>query len=209
LQDGASAVAGIKSAEAQRNIKILSSLPTGAESSEQSPSSSAKQVAAASSPLSDAIANASAQADAENAMTGAMAEVAAENSAREQQDASNASLLGYDSLWAKTAGLQGTPLDWKRQDVVGELEQSRYFVILMAYDFQLAWKQKKHKLLWETRFSISERHNPFDEALEGMARYASQYFGEDTRGLVKAAIPLGRVDIGNPTSIGTVEAPPK
>jgi len=38
-------------------------------------------------------------------------------------------------------------------------------VVLMAYDFQLLWKEKKHKLLWETRFSIRQRHNDFDRQL--------------------------------------------
>jgi len=77
----------------------------------------------------------------------------------------------------------------------------------MAYDFQLMWKQKKHKLLWETRFSISERKNAFDKALPFMARYASQYFGRATDGILRTQVQNGRVDIGDVKSLGTVDEP--
>jgi hypothetical protein len=74
----------------------------------------------------------------------------------------------------------------------------------MAYDFQLLWKAKKHKLLWETRFSIRQRHHDFDKDLPTMAQYASQYFGQDSGGLVHKEIPLGHVDIGDVKSLGEV-----
>ena len=120
-------------------------------------------------------------------------------------NAKNASLLGYDSWWDATAGFEGTPLEHRRDDMVAELEHDRYFVILMAYDFQLMWKEKKHKLLWETRFSIRQRHNNFDDALAGMAKAASEYFGQNTGGLVRRDTPLGRVDIGTVKALGTVD----
>ena len=55
----------------------------------------------------------------------------------------------------------------------------------MAYDFQLLWKEKKHKLLWETRFSVRENRNDFGKALPAMSQYASRYFGQDTHGLIR------------------------
>jgi hypothetical protein len=79
----------------------------------------------------------------------------------------------------------------------------------MAYDFQLLWKEKKHKLLWETRFSISERRNQFDKALPIMARYASQYFGQASNGLVRTRVPEGNVDIKEPTLIEFLSEPKK
>jgi hypothetical protein len=96
-----------------------------------------------------------------------------------------------------------------RTDVESEIEENRYFVVLMAYDFQLMWKEKKHKLLWETRFSISERRNEFDKALPVMARYASQYFGQPTNGLLRTRVLGGKVDIGEMKSFGEVEEPRK
>jgi hypothetical protein len=134
----------------------------------------------------------------------AMGAVEAENRARDKEDALNASMLGYDSWWLQTAYYKDTPLDIFRQDMLDELENDRYFVVLMAYDFQMMWKQKKHKLLWETRFSIRQRHHDFDKDLPAMAQYASRYFGQDSGGLVRESIPFGHVDIGDLKSLGTV-----
>jgi len=120
-------------------------------------------------------------------------------------DARNAALLGYSDELAQ----QGTRARRERGDLIEEIEFSRYFVVLMAYDFQLMWKQKKHKLLWETRFSIRQRHHEFDRDLPVMAQFASQYFGQDSHGLVHEKIPLGRVDVGEPKSLGEVGAPSK
>ncbi len=134
----------------------------------------------------------------------AMGAVEAENRMRDKEDALNASMLGYDSWWLQTADYKDTPLDIFRQDMLNELENDRYFVVLMAYDFQLMWRQKKHKLLWETRFSIRQRQHEFDKDLPAMAAYASKFFGQDSQGLVREAIPLGHVDIGEMKSLGSV-----
>jgi hypothetical protein len=144
------------------------------------------------------------QVDADNAMAGSLALVAAENRTRDQIDSRNASLLGYDSWWDATSGSMGTTLEHRRQDMLDELEQDRYFVILMAYDFQAMWKQKKHKLLWETRFSIRQRGTVFDKQLTLIAQSASRYFGKDSNGLIHEDIPVGHVDIGTLQSLGPV-----
>ncbi len=123
--------------------------------------------------------------DEENAATSAMMALQAENAMRRRIDVRNARMLGYDSLWDSTAKLEGTPLDTRRNDMLDELEDGRYFVVLMAYDFQLMWKEKKHKLLWETRFSISGRGHEFNKELAAMAKSASRYFGQDSHGLVR------------------------
>jgi hypothetical protein len=131
-----------------------------------------------------------------------------ENQQRAQTDFYNASMLGYDSegVIGTEFGLyvRGTPLAVHRDELVAEIEDNRYFVVLMAYDFQMMWKDKKHKLLWETRFSIRQRHNNFDKDLAAMAKAASQYFGQNTHGLVRKDVPLGRVVIGSVQSLGTV-----
>jgi hypothetical protein len=127
------------------------------------------------------------------------------NRARDRMDFSNALMLGYDSpgLIGTEQGnyARGTAFGVDRDDLYTEIEENRYFVVLMAYDFQLLWKEKKHKLLWETRFSISERHNRFDKALPVMARYASQYFGQDSNGLLRTRVPEGKVEVKEPTLI--------
>jgi hypothetical protein len=86
--------------------------------------------------------------------------------------------------------------------LIDDVEDDRYFVVLMAYDFQLLWKEKKHKLLWETRFSIRQRRNAFDQQLAAMAQYASRYFGQDSHGLIRQPIPEGQVILGELKVVG-------
>jgi hypothetical protein len=132
-----------------------------------------------------------------------------ENQQRAHQDFMNASMLGYDTedVIGTDYGnnVRGTPMALHRQTLVDEIEDNRYFVVLMAYDFQMLWKQKKHKLLWETRFSLRQRHNEFDRDLEGMARAAEAYFGQNSAGLIHRPVPVGRVDIGPMKVVGAPE----
>jgi hypothetical protein len=146
-------------------------------------------------------------------MSEAMTLVDMENHQRDSLDLTNARMLGYDSegLIGTDYGnnIRGTAFAARRTELIEEIEENRYFVVLMAYDFQLLWKEKKHKLVWETRFSISERRNAFDKALPVMAQYASQYFGQDSKGLLRTRVPEGQVKVGEPRSLGEVDAPRK
>jgi hypothetical protein len=139
-----------------------------------------------------------------DAVTVAIAAVQAENRIRDLENRNNAMMLGYDSWWANTYNApNGTPLEIRKRDMLNELEEDRYFVVLMAYDFQLLAHAKKHKLLWETRFSIREHVNEFDKQLPAMALEASKYFGRDSDGLVHATLPDGHVDLGDLRNLGT------
>jgi hypothetical protein len=135
------------------------------------------------------------------------------NHVRDQLDFKNAAMIGYSAsgLIGTEEGnyLKHTALGIDQKDQVAEIEENRYFVVLMAYDFQLLWKGKKHKLLWETRFSISQRHNQFDKALPVMARYASQYFGQPSKGLERTRVPEGTVEVKPPTLIEFLTEPKK
>ncbi|HEY4299984.1 MAG TPA: hypothetical protein VGM73_03855 [Candidatus Didemnitutus sp.] len=141
-------------------------------------------------------------ASAGNAFFTAMGIVQMEEERRERLDADNAAMLGYDSWWGDTSQLKNTVFDGRRNDMIEELEEDRYFVVLMAYDFQLLWKEKKHKLLWETRFSIRERHNDFDKQLAAMSSAASRYFGQESKGLRHKPAPEGQVEAGELKVIG-------
>ena len=144
------------------------------------------------------------QAESENALTGAYAAVAAENHLRDDADTRNAALLGYGSELIATSGLEMTAMRNRRQDLIAEIEENRYLVILMAYDFQELWKHKTHKLLWITRLSVRERGTDFTKVLPAMVQYGSQYFGQDSHGLLRKALPKGRVDVGEVKSLGEV-----
>jgi hypothetical protein len=135
---------------------------------------------------------------------GAMAAVLAENWQRDQVDMRNAMLLGYDTALSETSDVGATPSSRRRDDLIAELEEDRYFVVLMAYDYQALWKHRKHSLLWVTRFSVRERGADFEKLLPAMVGYASQYFGQDSHGLLRRPLPEGHVEIGEPKSLGTV-----
>jgi hypothetical protein len=112
-------------------------------------------------------------------------------------DTRNAALLGYLDELAKS----GSGANRSNGDLINEVEFSRYFVVLLAYDFQLLWRHNQRKLLWESRFSIREQGNDFTMALPAMAKYASVYFGKDSHGLLRTRVPDGRIYMGDPTVI--------
>jgi hypothetical protein len=124
------------------------------------------------------------------------------NQQRDRQNLNNAMILGYLPEMKRTADYAMTALHLVQQDIVDDVEENRYFVVLLAYDFQTLWKQKQRKLLWETRFSLPERHNDFGKELGTMSRYASRYFGKDSDGLIRKPLPEVRIIIGEPKFIG-------
>jgi hypothetical protein len=79
---------------------------------------------------------------------------------------------------------------------VDEVEESRYYVVLIAYDFQLLQKHKQRKMLWQTRYSIPERRHDFSKELAAMTQSASRFFGQDSGGLVRKPLPATNVTLG-------------
>jgi hypothetical protein len=124
------------------------------------------------------------------------------NRQRDDADMKNAMLLGYDSELIATKGLENTALRGYHNDLIEDLEDNRYFVVLMAYDFPTLMKEKKHKLQWETRISLRQRGHDFGKSLPAMASYASRYFGEETDGLVRNPVPEGHVEVGEVKTVG-------
>jgi hypothetical protein len=131
---------------------------------------------------------------------------------RDEIDYQNAKLLGFDSeslLQAATdastvfygQSFRARMLENLHADVLSAIEVDRYFVVLQAFDFQSAWRHRGMKLLWETRFSLSERRHDFQRDLPAMAQDAALYFGKDTYGLVLKPIPEGTVRVGEPTPV--------
>jgi hypothetical protein len=116
-----------------------------------------------------------------------------------QVDAKSANILGYtDEIF------RIKPDDPKRATLRDEIEQDRYYVVLLAYDYQFGRRFGPHKLVWETRFSIPEPGNDFEKAFPKMAVIAAKYFGQDSHGLVHHNLGEGHVEIGEPTSLGTL-----
>ena len=144
-------------------------------------------------------------AEADGAVLSASIGMQAENQQREDTDMKTATLLGYDSWWVATNGaMDGSNLGRRKQDMLSELEEDRYFVVLMALDYQALVAKKKSTLLWEARLSIREHGTAFDKQLEAMVAKASDYFGRDSGGLQHVEVPPGKVIVGQVESLGAV-----
>ena len=132
------------------------------------------------------------------------------NEARDRQNARNASVLGYlPELKRVRTAYSGMSVGSARKDIVEDIEEDRYFVVLLAYDFQTLWKHKQRKLLWETRFSIPAHRHDFGEDLDAMASQAARYFGQDSGGLVRKPAPQTNVKLGDLKVLEAEPAPKK
>lgn len=121
-----------------------------------------------------------------------------ENEERDSNNFENARMLGFKEDLVSAWELQSFS---HSQNLIEEIEADRYFVILKAYDFRVLAQKHKKKLLWETRFSIRARGNRFDEQLAGMTKYASQFFGQDLKHLLRRPMREGHVEVGTPTVV--------
>jgi len=128
-----------------------------------------------------------------------------QNRLRDRADANTAALLGYLPAMSQVSEAQRFGgLGTLYHDLISDVEEGRYYVILAAYDFQRAWKQKQLKLLWVTRVSIRAHGNRFDDGVEAMIRSAARYLGQTSPGLIRQRVSEGRVDVGEPKVIGVV-----
>ena len=119
-------------------------------------------------------------------MEESLVEIQALNGMRRQADERNARLLGYskeinnkDNL-ARFAG-GGAHFD----DLISDIEEERYYIVISAYDFKSATQEGKRKLLWATRVSIRAQGNHFDEQLKTMLAHAGRYFGQQSHDLIR------------------------
>ena len=88
------------------------------------------------------------------------------------------------------------------------LDEERYFVILMAYDYPL-FKQGEIKLHWTTRYSIRALGQSSEDAIQGMNIVASDYFGKSIGGLTKKRVTdKSRVEMGDIEVINQEPAEP-
>jgi hypothetical protein len=118
--------------------------------------------------------------------------------------APNARLLGYiedinDSNDIRR--LIGVGAD-RYNDFMADVKESRYYVIISAYDFREATEYGRQKLLWVTRVSVRVPGNSFDDSVEAMLKNASHYFGRESGKLVRGEELRGRVDLGELKFLG-------
>jgi hypothetical protein len=127
------------------------------------------------------------------------------NRARDQANERNANLLGYvDEINYHNDLTRYASTSSPYYDLVADLEEPRYYVVIAAYDFQDALHHNQKKLLWSTRVSIRAAGNRFDERLAAMLANASRYFGQASGHLVRRFERTPRVDYGELKSLGVV-----
>lgn len=125
--------------------------------------------------------------------------------------APNARLLGYiedinDSNDIRR--LTGVGED-RYRDMMADVEESRYYVIVSAYDFPELLKHGKQRLLWVTRVSVRGPGNRFDESVAAMLKNASAYFGRESGKLIRGEELRGRVELGDLKFLGEAKNLPE
>lgn len=119
-------------------------------------------------------------------------------------ESKNVRILGFEKEKMRADSLFFTSI---ARDFYDEFQSDRYFVVLKAYDFQLARTQKQLKLLWESRVSIIRQASDFQTDLPAMAEFAAQTFGRETDGIFRPKLREGRVEMGEQKVLG-VEGQP-
>lgn len=115
----------------------------------------------------------------------------------------NAVLLGYArSLEKERRQMLPTTAEIAMSN---ELNEERYFVVLMAYANPPRAKDQKPKPLWITRLSVRSPGNNFTEALPTLAKVGADLFGRQHDDLVRVRTPMqrGSVKLGELEVLGT------
>lgn len=110
-----------------------------------------------------------------------------------------ARLLGFQKEYSRAGMLSFTDFGVNFND---ELYADRFFVVLKAYDFQVARKEKRLKLLWESRYSIRRQAVNFTAELPVMSGFAARTFGHETDGIFDPSSVEGRVQLGELKVLG-------
>lgn len=154
--------------------------------------------------------------DAMNAYNGAAAddfEAKSELfSALQHQETNRDSVVRYISNNANILGYTEELNQELKKDMFGKsprvdtllqhVGETRYFVILLAWDYQVLRETGKRKMLWSTRFNIRMIGNNFTLALPEMSKVASDYFATNTEKLTtrkttmyKSNAKLGEIEV--------------
>lgn len=105
----------------------------------------------------------------------------------------NAALLGYRRALDR---LSRKPMPTPEEVALRtELSEERYFVVLMAYDYQFMRREKKPKLLWVTRLSMRGPGNNFTEALPTLALAGAEAYGRSLADLQRVRVNDRKVEV--------------
>ena len=106
-----------------------------------------------------------------------------------------AQILGLDSVSYKPSNFTS---NYEYEQMMRE---ARYFVVLMAFDYQHFLKNDEAKLLWSTRYNIRSAGQSFDTAIKQMNVIGSDYFGKNFDKLMrkrrddKSRVVIGEIEV--------------
>ncbi len=127
---------------------------------------------------------------------------------RDRLNEANARVLGYVDDLAAANGIHRYAGGGDRYgDLIGDVEESRYYIVVSAYDFPELLKKNKKKLLWQTRVSVRSPGNNFDDTYLAMLKNASLYFGQNSGKLVRGEEAKGTVELGELKYLGEAKEP--
>ena len=139
----------------------------------------------------------------------AMARLLVDNRVRDQLNEKNARVLGYLDDLAETNDIRRWAGGGDRyNDLIVDVEEVRYYIVISAYDFPELERQGKKKLLWQTRVSVRSPGNSFDDSFVAMLKSASRYFGQDSGRLIRGEESKGTVELGDLKFLGEAKDKP-
>jgi hypothetical protein len=128
------------------------------------------------------------------------------NRSRNQSNLRTARLLGYMGDINEADGPQRYAGGSRYDDLIADIEEARYYIILSAYDFESTVREQKQKLQWVTRMSMRAPGNSFAEKAAAMIAYSSSRFGRDTDGLEQKLYPQYKVNLEDTRFLGMAPA---
>jgi hypothetical protein len=129
---------------------------------------------------------------------------------RDELNTRNARVIGYLDELADANDIRRHAGGGDRyNDLITDVEESRYYIVVSAYDFKELTEKKKQKLLWQTRVSVRAPGNAFNETYLAMLKSASRYFGQNSGRLVRGEESRGQVELGELKYLGEVSEPAK
>ena len=138
----------------------------------------------------------------------AMLRILADNRLRDHINERNARVIGYLDELADSNDIRRWAGGGDRyNDLIADVEESRYYIVISAYDFRGMTERNKKKLLWQTRVSVRSPGNRFDDSFAAMLKSASKYFGQDSGRLVRGEESKGVVELGDLKFLGEAKEP--
>lgn len=119
------------------------------------------------------------------------------NRSRNMSNARTAQLLGYMGNINLADGPQryagaGNLYD----ELIADIEEARYYIILSAYDFKRTVRENKpSNLRWVTRMSMRAAGNSFADKAAAMIAYSASRFGQNSDGLERKLYPQYKVNL--------------